>query len=79
MSKGARNRRRRRDMPASNPVSQYVRSQDGATIPGGCEHCDAYQVIGADRYGANLHSITIHHDDWCPVLAQHNTAKGSTS
>lgn len=77
MSKGARNRQRRRDLPPSNPVSQSVRRQDGATILGGCDRCDAYQVVGADHYGANLHRIAIHHDEWCPVLAQHTTAKGT--
>lgn len=70
MSKGARNRHRRRDLPLTNPASEYIRSLDGACIPGGCDACDAYQVVHADRYGANLHSIAVHHDDDCPVLAR---------
>jgi cytochrome c2 len=48
-----------------------IRAQDGATIPGGCDHCDAYQIVNADKFGPNLHQIAIHHDDWCPVLAHH--------
>lgn len=61
----------RRRIPATNPASQMIRANDGATIPGGCAHCDAYQVVRADFHGPNAHSIAVHHDDWCPVLARH--------
>lgn len=70
MSKGNRNRQRRRELPPTNPASQAIRAMDGATIPGGCEHCNAYQRVRADAYGANLHTVTVHHDDWCPVLRE---------
>jgi hypothetical protein len=39
---------------------------DGARIPGGCHHCDAYQTTHPVEAG--VWSITVHHDDWCPVL-----------
>lgn len=59
----------RKRLRPSNPASEAIRAQDGAQIPGGCDHCDAYQIVRADAYGADMHSIGIYHDDWCPVLA----------
>jgi len=41
---------------------------DGARIPGGCDQCDAYQTVQPIIDGA--WTITIHHDDWCPVLTR---------
>jgi hypothetical protein len=35
-------------------------------IPGGCDLCDAYQAVVTLSPG--VHSLTVHHDDWCPVL-----------
>jgi hypothetical protein len=63
------NRRRRRNPPPQHPVTAYLASLDGAHIPGGRDHCDAYQVIHANRHGANLHQIDVRHDDDCPWLA----------
>jgi len=40
---------------------------DGARIPGGCDQCDAYQTVSPLTAGA--WQMTVHHDDWCPVLA----------
>ena len=37
---------------------------DGAHIPGGCDHCDAYQTVAPVEAG--VWTITVHHDDWCP-------------
>lgn len=39
---------------------------DGARIPGGCDHCDAYQTVAP--FAAGVWTITVHHDDWCPML-----------
>lgn len=71
MSKGERYRRRRRELPVTDPTSQAVRAIDGAAIPGGCEHCNAFQRVTADAFGANLHSVSVHHDPWCPKLRNH--------
>lgn len=49
-------------------LHQIFAALDGAEIPGGCEHCDAFQVPSVDGFGI-LH-LRIHHDDWCPWLAQ---------
>jgi hypothetical protein len=37
---------------------------DGAHVPGGCDHCDAYQTVRPIIAG--IWNIKIHHDDWCP-------------
>jgi hypothetical protein len=40
---------------------------DGARVPGGCDTCDAYQVITATAGGQRgLSLIEVYHDDWCP-------------
>lgn len=56
----------RRKLKPTNPASLLIRRQDGARIPGGCQHCDAYQVVHADFFGPDLHRLSVHHDDWCP-------------
>jgi hypothetical protein len=56
----------RRNRRPTNPASMLIRRHDGARIPGGCDHCNAYQVVHADYWAPNVHSIAIHHDDWCP-------------
>jgi hypothetical protein len=53
---------RRRPRP-TNPGSMLIRANDGARIPGGCDHCDAYQVVHADYYGRDLHRLAVHDDD----------------
>lgn len=37
----------------------------GLRIPGGCEHCEAYQVV---RKVEGIYLMTVYHDDWCPNL-----------
>jgi hypothetical protein len=56
---------RRKPRP-TNPASMLIRAHDGARIPGGCDHCNAYQEIRADYWAPGIHSIAIQHDDWCP-------------
>lgn len=56
----------RRRLRPTNPASMLIRAHDGARILGGCDHCNAYQVIHADYWGRDLHRLAIHHDDWCP-------------
>jgi hypothetical protein len=38
----------------------------GREIPGGCEQCDAFQVMTEATEG--VWSLVVHHDDWCPFL-----------
>jgi hypothetical protein len=58
----------RRRLPATpqNPANAIIASLDGAQVPGGCDHCDAYQTVRAHADGPGLHKITVHHDEWCP-------------
>jgi hypothetical protein len=39
---------------------------DGGRVRGGCECCDAYQTVQLVSPG--VWDVTVHHDDWCPVL-----------
>jgi hypothetical protein len=32
-------------------------------IVGGCDHCDAYQIVKPITAGA--WKVTVHHDEWC--------------
>lgn len=59
----------RKRIKPQNPVSGLLAALDGARIRGGCEHCDAYQTVHAHAHGADLHRITVCHDDDCPELA----------
>lgn len=58
----------RRRLRPQSPVSAHLAALDGAHIPGGCDHCDAYQVVNASQGDPNVHKISVYHDDWCPEL-----------
>lgn len=47
----------------------------GLELPGGCDHCDAYQTL--DRTGDQLWSMNVRHDDDCPwwIERQERTAR----
>lgn len=59
----------RRQLPEQDPVSAFIASMDGARIPGGCDACDAYQVVRAMQGHPKVHTISVYHDDDCPRLA----------
>jgi hypothetical protein len=61
--------RKRLPRQEQHPASAILAAADGARIPGGCGHCDAYQVIHAQAGHPNVHLIRVYHDDWCPFLA----------
>lgn len=74
MSKTQKGRCGPRPEPNPNPVTDLLAALDGARIPGGCAHCDAYQVVQAHALGErNLHFVSVYHDAWCPFLRQHET------
>jgi hypothetical protein len=65
-----------------HPVSEMIAPFVGKQIPGGCEHCDAYQTVKragdhfADVAGINYDLkdcwvVNVHHDDWCPWWIRH--------
>ena len=53
--------------PFRRELADALGPLDGARIPGGCDHCDAYQTT--TPIAAGVWSITVHHDDNCPELA----------
>jgi hypothetical protein len=55
--------------PAQEAMARALGPFDGARIDGGCTECNAYQTTRQASPG--VWRITIHHDDWCPVLARH--------
>ena len=68
------NRRKRRPQ---NPISAQLAAADGARIPGGCDHCDAYQIIHAQQ-DPDVHLIDVCHDDWCPNSPATRLGAGDT-
>jgi hypothetical protein len=54
-----------RPSPTDALFTDVLGPLDGGRIPGGCQHCDAYQV--ARPLSAGVWNITVHHDDWCPL------------
>jgi hypothetical protein len=50
-------------------LDDILSSLCGGRIPGGCDHCDAYQTN--EQVDAGIWRLTVHHDDWCPWLATH--------
>lgn len=59
-----REQRRQAARQSSNPL-HGLSALAGQRIPGGCDDCDAYQVIQA---ADGFTRITVHHDDTCPTL-----------
>ena len=49
-----------------DPLVNILGPLDGARLPGGCDHCDAYQTVRAASPRVWL--TTVFHDDDCPVL-----------
>lgn len=69
------NRRKLRQPPPDHPASAFLASIDGARILGGCDSCDAYQVVQARVGHRDVHVIKVFHDDGCPVLASKQEGK----
>lgn len=57
-------RRRRVLSPAQSAVAGMLGPLDGQRVPGGCDHCDAFQTVSPQSAG--VWSLLVHHDDWCP-------------
>ena len=43
-------------------------------VPGGCEGCDAYQILNEESPGVFV--LTVHHDEWCRL---YRAAKAGTA
>lgn len=48
------------------PLLSWLASLEGQQVPGGCDSCDAYQVVREEK--TNWLRITVYHDDNCPAL-----------
>jgi len=57
-------RRRRILSPAQSAVASMLGPLDGQRIPGGCDHCDAYQTVAPQAAG--VWELLVHHDPTCP-------------
>ena len=65
----------RRKLPRrQGPVDALIARLDGARLPGGCDRCDAYQVVSAYAIGP-VHEIDVYHDASCPDLAAFATGE----
>ncbi len=54
----------------ARPPESVLADLTGRRLPGGCEDCDAYQVLSRlpdDTWGG-VYVLTVHHDDTCPHL-----------
>jgi hypothetical protein len=58
--------------PAQAAVARRLGPLEGSRIPGGCNSCDAYQTVAPVEAG--VWTISVHHDDDCPVFAAHRNA-----
>jgi len=45
-------------------TTSYLDIMTGRRLPGGCDDCDAFQVMS--RHADNLYTLTVHHDPTCP-------------
>ncbi len=54
--------------PVQAQLARVLGPLDGAKIRGGCDHCDAYQVVRPIEAG--WWDIGVYHDDDCPFLAR---------
>lgn len=53
-------------MAPSDDLKAVFASMEGQRIPGGCDHCDAYQEMKVDDLG--IFYVYVCHDDWCAFL-----------
>ncbi len=54
-------------------LTNMLGALDGARLPGGCAHCDAYQTVSP--ISAGVWNIRVHHDDWCPWLTSRKATR----
>ena len=48
------------------PRTSVLEPMVGRKLPGGCDDCNAYQVMS--RCADGLYVLTVHHDETCPYL-----------
>jgi hypothetical protein len=55
-----------------NPFDELFSQIEDQPIEGGCDECDAYQILETLEPG--VHVLNVHHDDGCPVLLASRSA-----
>ena len=50
-------------------LAELLGPLEGVLIPGGCDFCDAFQVVRATAVARDVWHLTVYHDDSCPDLA----------
>lgn len=53
------------------PAGSALDAMTGRRIPGGCDDCEAYQLLTRqpnDEWGG-VYVLAVHHDDGCPFLS----------
>jgi len=60
--------------PGQSEMLATLGPLEGKRIPGGCDHCDAYQTVEPIEAGA--WRVVVHHDDWCPWLRGREKERG---
>jgi len=56
--------------PAQAQLAKLLGPLDGTRVPGGCDHCDAYQTVTPIEAGVWV--VNVYHDDDCPFYATVN-------
>jgi hypothetical protein len=59
------------------PIRDLLAALDGASLPGGCDDCDAYQTVETEGGGVTV--LTVHHDAACPRLDGGSRDAGAVS
>jgi hypothetical protein len=49
-------------------LDSLFNSLAGRELPGGCDDCNAVQIMREDVAVAGVWHLVIHHDDGCPAL-----------
>jgi hypothetical protein len=52
-----------------DPLQATLGPLVGVQIPGGCDLCDAYQVV--EKVESLWWHVHVYHDDWCPWWLAH--------
>lgn len=53
-------------MTSRPPLGSKLDAMTGHQMPGGCDDCDAYQVMTKQADG--VYVLAVHHDTTCPYL-----------
>jgi len=49
-------------------VARTLSPLEGERIPGGCDRCDAFQIV--EPIDGGVWTLTVYHDDNCPFLKE---------